>query len=90
MDTSTREVIGLLAAGLTIIAFLLPMIHIFRTRSARSAPLPTMVLALAGAALWLVYGLILGSLSVILAGAIMTLLVALILVMKFRSDAPNG
>lgn len=86
MDNST--VIGLVAAGLTVIAFLLPMIRILRLGSAQAIPLPTMVVALVGTVLWFVYGLVLGLLSLILAGAIMSLLIILVLVMKFRSGSP--
>ena len=87
MDNSSREVIGLIAAALTIVAFLLPVIRIVRIRSVQSLPLATMIVAFLGAVLWFVYGLILGSLSIIVASVLMALLVAFVLALKFRSDS---
>ncbi len=90
MEVSTREFIGLVAGGLTAIAFLLPVLRAHQGGAADRLPLPTLVLALAAAVLWLVYGILWGSLSIILGGSVMLLLIALVLVVRLRRPSPRS
>ena len=90
MEVGTREFIGLVAGGLTAIAFLLPVLRAHQNGTADRLPLPTLVLALCAAALWLIYGILWGSLSIILSGSVLLLLAALVLVVRLRRPPATG
>ena len=78
------EVLGLVAACLTTSSFLPQALRIWRTRSARDVSLVMYVMMACGNTLWLVYGILLGSVSMIFANATCLLMVASVLVLKIR------
>ena len=78
------DILGLAAGTLTTAAFLPQVIRTLRLRSAREISLGWIVTFTAGVALWLVYGLRLGSWPIITANAVTLVLTGLILVLKLR------
>lgn len=80
----TIEAIGLVAAAFTTLCWIPQAVRTLRTRDTRSISLVTQAAFTAGIALWLVYGLLIGSWPVILANAVTFVLVFAILVLKLR------
>ena len=78
------EWLGVLAGLLTTAAFVPQVLRTHRTRSARDLSAPMLLLFNAGLALWLAYGLMIGSAGVILANGATLTLAAYILAMKLR------
>ncbi len=85
-----REIVGLVAGGLTTLAFLPQAVKVWRTRSTADISLVMFVLFCIGVALWLIYGAMLGSLSIILANAVTLVLALSILVAKIRFGNRRG
>jgi len=84
---SYASMIGFIAATLTTIAFVPQVIMVWRTRSAKDVSLGMYAMFTTGVAAWLIYGILIGSLPVILANAITLLLATAVIVMKLRFDA---
>jgi MtN3 and saliva related transmembrane protein len=78
------EWLGVVAGILTTIAFVPQVLRTHRTRSARDFSAPMLLLFNAGIALWLAYGLLIGSHGLVLANGVTLLLSAYILAMKLR------
>jgi MtN3 and saliva related transmembrane protein len=78
------EALGLVAACLTTSSFLPQAVRIWRTRSARDVSLTMYVMMAAGNSLWLTYGVLMGSVSMIFANATCLLMVASVLALKVR------
>lgn len=78
------DFIGYLAASLTTLSFVPQAWHTFRTRDVSGISLGMYSAFTGGAALWLVYGLLLGAWPVVVANAITLALAAAILMMKLR------
>lgn len=82
--TSLAMLIGLVAACCTTLAYAPQAIKTWRTRQTRDISLGMFVLMVAGVALWLVYGLLIGDLPLILANLVTLSLSGTILVLKLR------
>jgi MtN3 and saliva related transmembrane protein len=78
------EALGLLAACLTTSSFLPQALRIWRTRSARDVSLAMYLMMTAGNSLWLTYGILIGSISMIFANATCLLMVVSVLGLKVR------
>ena len=78
------EIIGLLAAICTTIAFLPQVLRTWKTRSVADISLSMYLVLCTGLVLWLVYGLYIGSLPVVLANAVTLVLAGAVLVMRIR------
>ena len=78
------ELVGLAAAALTTGSFLPQAMKIWRTRDTGSISLTMYAMMTLGVALWLGYGIAIGSPSLILANGFTLLQSALILALKFR------
>src|ERR1051325_5090450 len=78
------EIFGLIGACLTTFSFLPQAIRILRSRSARDVSLVMYLMMTCGSCMWLVYGLFLGSLSLILSNAVGLLLVGSVLALKLQ------
>jgi MtN3 and saliva related transmembrane protein len=78
------ELIGLVAAGLTTLSFLPQTLLVLRTGQTDGISLCMYALFTVGVAGWLTYGILVGSLPVILANAITLALAATILGLKLR------
>lgn len=78
------DLIGAVAAVLTTVCWLPQSIRIIRHRDTAAISLVTNVMLLVGIVLWTVYGVMIGSLPVVLANTVSGLLIATIVVMKLR------
>jgi len=76
--------IGTLASVLTTISFVPQVWRVWKTRSARDLSLPMYLIFTTGVALWLVYGLLLGSWPIIVGNAITVVLAGIVLAMKLK------
>ncbi len=81
-----QETLGLLAGTLTTASFVPQVWRIWHTRSARDLSWGMASVFTAGTFLWLCYGVMVGSMSIIVANAITFLLSLAICVMKLRFD----
>lgn len=82
MTPDLSSLIGYPAAFLTTIAFVPQAWKSWRTRDLSGISLPMYAMFTLGVALWLAYGLLIGSLPIILANAVTFLLAALVLWLK--------
>ncbi|EGY25591.1 putative membrane protein [Desulfovibrio sp. A2] len=78
------EGIGYVAGLLTSLAYLPQVVRIARTRSADDISLPTFRLLAVGVALWLVYGVGIGSWPVMAANAVGLALILAVIWLKLR------
>ena len=76
------ELVGYAAATLTTASFIPQALHSWSSRDLSGISLPMYALFTLGVALWMVYGLIIGSWPVILANAVTLLLAGTVLVLK--------
>lgn len=76
--------IGFIAACLTTSSFLPQALKIWRSRSARDVSLVMYLMMAMGSALWLAYGLLIGSAALIAANSTALALVTCILALKLR------
>ena len=83
------EILGLCAAACTSFATLPQLIKTWKTKSAKDVSVLLFMLSLAGTILWLIYGVMIDSISLIIANSISSTLSAciLILVMKYKLEA---
>ena len=82
MSVSLADWIGSAAAVLTTLSFLPQVLHTLRTRDVSGISLVMYSAFTVGVALWLVYGLLLGSWPIVVANVITVLLALAIVVMK--------
>jgi MtN3 and saliva related transmembrane protein len=78
------EVIGMIAAFCTTVAFIPQALMVYRTQDTRSISLNMFLVLTAGLALWIVYGIYSKQMPVILANIFTIVLAFYILLMKFR------
>ena len=78
------EALGFVAAALTTLSFLPQALRIHRLRSADNVSLTMYLMMVIGQGLWLVYGIVIMSPSLIGANVVAMSLVAWVLVMKLR------
>lgn len=85
MPTSTLvDLIGYLAACLTTMSFLPQALLVWRTRRTEGLSLAMYSAFTLGVALWLAYGILIGSWPVSIANTITLVLALFILIMKIR------
>ncbi len=80
------EAVGYAAALLTTVAFVPQVWKTWRTRSAGDLSTAMLVIFTAGVALWLVYGLLLGSAPIIAANVATLALSGLLVALRLRFD----
>ncbi|MEM1257350.1 MAG: SemiSWEET transporter [Bacteroidota bacterium] len=78
------EIIGLIAATCTTLAFVPQVFRAWKYKSTQDISLTMYLVLLAGLFLWLVYGIHHNSLAIILANTVTGILVVFMLVLKFR------
>ena len=78
------EIIGLAAATLTTAAFVPQVYKTWKTKSADELSLTMYLVFVTGIMLWLVYGILLNSLSIILANIVTGILVLVLIYFKWR------
>lgn len=86
-DPVTHDALGFFAGALTTIAFVPQVVRIVRTRSAHDISWGMFSIFSAGVALWLWYGIRLGSPPLILANGVTLALALSILFLKWRYGA---
>lgn len=79
-----QEVLGIIAGSLSTFAFLPQVIKTIRTNEVRDLSLLTLAAQTVGTFLWLIYGIILKSVSLIGANALTCIFVFTILVLKIK------
>lgn len=82
--TVLLEILGFIAAILTTMSFLPQALRIRRQRSAADVSLVMYLMMVSGQALWLAYGFVIGSPSLIAANVVSISFVIWVLVMKFQ------
>jgi len=80
----STELVGGLAAVLTTLCWLPQALKILRTRETRDLSLVAYLAFAAGVGLWLVYGVLIGSIPVVTANAVTLVLLVGILSLKLR------
>lgn len=80
------ELIGYPAAVLTTAAFVPQAWKSWRTRDLSGISLPMYALFTLGVALWLAYGVVIGSMPVIMANGVTLVLAAMVLWLKLNED----
>ena len=81
---NTIEIVGLIAALLTTIAFLPQVVKTWKTKDVEGLSLSMYTIFLTGVLLWLAYGIMIGSLPVIIANALTALSGAFLVFCKVR------
>lgn len=83
------EIVGFLAAFLTMFGFLPQVIKIYRTKSVKDLSLLTILQFTLGIFLWLLYGIHLKNLVIIMANSVtfLILLAALVLFIKYNKKS---
>lgn len=79
------ELIGFAAAFLTTIAFIPQVVQIWKTKSVQGLSLTTYTIFVIGVFLWFLYGLSIGSLSMIIANSITVVLALTIIYFIIKS-----
>ena len=82
MNAELSDLVGYPAAFLTTVAFMPQAWKSWRSRDLSGISLPMYALFTVGVALWLAYGVVIGSMPVIVANAITLLLAAVVLLLK--------
>jgi MtN3 and saliva related transmembrane protein len=84
MSAELSNLVGYPAAILTTIAFVPQAWHSWRTRDLSGISLPMYALFTLGVAFWLAYGILLGSVPIILANGVTLALASLVLALKIK------
>lgn len=79
------ELIGFAAAFLTTIAFIPQVVQVWKSKSVEGLSLTTYIIFIIGVFLWFLYGLSIGSLSMIIANFITVLLSSVIIYFIIKS-----
>jgi len=82
----TTTLVGSVAAVCTTSAFIPQVVRVWRLKSAAEISLTTFLVFAAGTATWLLYGLLIGSVPVILANGVTLGLALLMVGLKLRYD----
>lgn len=88
MSAELVESTGLVAGFLTTLAYVPQVLKVWRSRTARDISLIMFLLMNLGIALWLVYGLLIGSPGLIAANMVTLCLTAAVLAAKLKFDRP--
>lgn len=84
------EHLGFAAAAFTTFSFVPQVLLVWRTRAAAGVSTGMYAIFIAGVALWLWYGLQIGSLPVVLANGTTLVLASSVLLMKWRFERVRG
>ena len=84
MTTNLVSIIGFLAAFGTTVSFLPQAVKTIQTKDTSGISLPMYILFTTGTLLWLIYGIMSGSMPVAVANAITLIFASIILIYKIR------
>lgn len=90
MTRETMEIVGILAGICTTGCFVPQAVRTWRTKSVRDISLRMYLLLCLGIILWIAYGLLIDSLSIVLANAVTLILAGSVLVMKILYNTSSG
>ena len=79
------EIVGLSAAFLTSSAFIPQVYKIYKEKNADGISLTMYIILFTGVILWFVYGILIGSLSIIIANGVTALLQLSIIIFKLKN-----
>ena len=79
------EIIGLVAAALTTSAFIPQVYKIYKEKSAVGISLTMYLIFFVGLSLWLFYGYLVGSISIVIANGVTLILAAIIIYYKLKN-----
>jgi len=79
------EIVGLLAAFLTTSAFIPQVYKIYKEKNAAGISLTMYIILFTGVILWLIYGILISSLSIIIANGVIALLQLSIIIFKLKN-----
>lgn len=80
----TTELIGYLAAALTTVSFVPQVVQVWRSKHTQDISLGMYAIFTLGIAVWLAYGILLGSSPIIIANCITIVLAGSVLAMKLK------
>ena len=84
MTIDSIEIIGLTAAILTTAAFLPQVYQTWKTKDVKGLSLPMVLMLFVGVGLWLVYGFLMKSISIIIANSITIISIFLLVYFKIK------
>ena len=79
------EIIGLIAAALTTSAFIPQVYKVYKEKSAVGISLTMYLIFFVGLSLWLLYGYLVGSVSIVIANGVTLILAAIIIYYKLKN-----
>ena len=79
------EIVGLLAAFLTTSAFIPQVYKIYKEKISAGISLTMYIILFTGVILWLIYGILISSLSIIIANGVTALLQLSIIIFKLKN-----
>ena len=80
-----NESIGILAAILTTSAFIPQVYKIYKEKKAQGVSLTMYLIMFVGVLLWLVYGVLIGSVAIIIANSVTAILQLLVIIFKLKN-----
>ncbi len=85
MINPLNESIGILAAILTTSAFIPQVYKIYKEKKAQGVSLTMYLIMFIGVLLWLVYGILIGSIAIILANSVTAILQIFVIIFKLKN-----
>jgi len=85
MIDPSHEIIGIIAAILTTSGFIPQVYKIYKEKNAKGVSLTMYLILFIGVLLWLVYGILIGSLSIIIANSVTALLQLCVIIYKLKN-----
>jgi MtN3 and saliva related transmembrane protein len=79
------ESIGIIAAILTTSAFIPQVYKIYKEKKAQGVSLTMYLIMFVGVLLWLVYGVLIGSIAIIIANSVTAILQLFIIIFKLKN-----
>ena len=80
-----NESIGIIAAILTTSAFIPQVYKIYKEKKAQGVSLTMYLIMLVGVLLWLVYGVLIGSIAIIVANSVTAVLQLFVIIFKLKN-----
>ncbi len=79
------ESIGIIAAILTTSAFIPQVYKIYKEKKAQGVSLTMYLIMFVGVLLWLVYGILIGSIAIIIANSVTAILQLFVIIFKLKN-----
>jgi MtN3 and saliva related transmembrane protein len=79
------EIIGLIAAAITTSAFIPQVYKVYKEKNSVGISLTMYLIFIVGLSIWLFYGFLIGSISIIIANGVTLILAAIIIYYKLKN-----